>query len=260
MDYVKHYHLLVAKAKGRVLEGYVEVHHVIPRCMGGTDDKENLVQFTPEEHYVAHQLLHKIYPKERGLAFAVVAMTGNVTGQRRNKLYGWLRRSAGKFSSDFMSEMYKNPDYKAKHSASMKKLRDDPEYVARVAAALSKAHTGRQKSEQERLNIAEAGRKRERRVFSEEARKNMSEARRKTWAERKANGTASLIGQKTAETRRKNGTYEFTEEHRRNIGESAKGRPAPNKGKKHSQEARQKMSESAKRRCARQNGVDGEWA
>ena len=27
--------------------------------MGGTDDEENLVELTPEEHYVAHQLLVK---------------------------------------------------------------------------------------------------------------------------------------------------------------------------------------------------------
>lgn len=36
---------------------YVEVHHIIPRCQGGTDEDENLIRLTPEDHYFAHLLL-----------------------------------------------------------------------------------------------------------------------------------------------------------------------------------------------------------
>ena len=41
---------------------YTEIHHIIPKCMGGTDDKSNLVKLTAREHYIAHKLLTKIYP------------------------------------------------------------------------------------------------------------------------------------------------------------------------------------------------------
>lgn len=93
MNYKRHYDLLIERARNRVLDCYVERHHIIPRCMGGSDEKENIVALTPEEHYVAHQLLVKIYPNVKGLIYAVIAMTGLGRGvPRRNKLYAWVRK------------------------------------------------------------------------------------------------------------------------------------------------------------------------
>lgn len=92
MDYNKHYYNLVSRAKTRVLEGYVEKHHIIPKCLGGTDVMSNIVVLTPEEHYVAHQLLVKIYPNEEKLVYAVRMMcVGSTKHCRNNKLYGWLK-------------------------------------------------------------------------------------------------------------------------------------------------------------------------
>lgn len=38
-------------------------HHIIPKHMGGTDDPENLVELTIEEHAEAHRLLYEKYGK-----------------------------------------------------------------------------------------------------------------------------------------------------------------------------------------------------
>lgn len=89
MNYKKIYDSIINRAQNRILTGYFEKHHIIPRCMGGTDDKNNLVNLTPEEHYVSHQLLVKIYPNENKLIFAVVIMSGK---NPNNKLFGWHRR------------------------------------------------------------------------------------------------------------------------------------------------------------------------
>src|SRR3990167_9315455 len=89
MNYALHYDRLIARARSRTLTGYRERHHVLPRCMGGSDASENLVDLTGEEHYVAHQLLVKMYPTVRSLATAAMWMAKRVTG---NKAYGWLRR------------------------------------------------------------------------------------------------------------------------------------------------------------------------
>jgi hypothetical protein len=61
------YNNLVERAKTRgldksVLEGYYEVHHIIPRCMGGTDDKENLVLLNYREHVICHVILVRLNP------------------------------------------------------------------------------------------------------------------------------------------------------------------------------------------------------
>ena len=87
MNYQRIYKQLTAKD---MIADYTEKHHIIPRCMGGTDDPSNLVRLTPEAHYVAHQLLVKIYPTNDKLAFAAHRMTSGKL--RNNKLYGWLRR------------------------------------------------------------------------------------------------------------------------------------------------------------------------
>jgi hypothetical protein len=95
MNYKKHYDKLMDRSKTRTLEGYVEKHHIIPRCLGGTDDISNIAILTPEEHFLAHQLLVKIYPKSSPLIKAAVMMTTHHTHHRaNNKLFGWLRRRA----------------------------------------------------------------------------------------------------------------------------------------------------------------------
>ena len=56
--------------------------------MGGSNSEDNLVYLTAEEHYVAHQLLVKMYPDNRGLIYAANMMC---TGRKSNKQYGWLK-------------------------------------------------------------------------------------------------------------------------------------------------------------------------
>ena len=94
MNYEAHYNKLIERAKDRLLEGYTERHHVVPKCMGGDDSEENLVHLTPEEHYVAHQLLVKMYPDSHKLLYAARAMTMLDIHEKRtkNKEYGWLKR------------------------------------------------------------------------------------------------------------------------------------------------------------------------
>lgn len=92
MNYHKHYYTMMDRAKSRLLEGYVEKHHIIPKCLGGSEDLSNLVQLTPEEHYVAHQLLIKMYPGNHKLIFATKMMTVKKRHRPNNKMYGWVRR------------------------------------------------------------------------------------------------------------------------------------------------------------------------
>ena len=101
MDYQLHYNRLIERAKTRQLDCYVERHHIIPRCMGGNNSKENLAELTPEEHFLAHQLLAKIYPKNKGLNKAVYMMTvSSKFNPRNNKAYGWIKRNYIKSSKD----------------------------------------------------------------------------------------------------------------------------------------------------------------
>jgi hypothetical protein len=92
MNYKWHYNKLIDRAKNRNLSCYTESHHITPKCMGGTDNTENLVKLTPREHFIAHLLLLKIYPNKYSLIKAVNMMcTGHRRYRSMNRMYGWLR-------------------------------------------------------------------------------------------------------------------------------------------------------------------------
>ncbi len=92
MNYKLHYDKIINRSHNRILEGYCERHHIIPRCMGGSDDIKNIAVLTAEEHYVAHQLLVKIYPEVPKLVYAARMMTvSSIKNKRSNKVYGWLK-------------------------------------------------------------------------------------------------------------------------------------------------------------------------
>ena len=129
MNYIRHYSLLIERARIRILTSYRERHHVLPRCMGGDNSPDNLVDLTAEEHYVAHQLLVKCYPKIPGLVFAAIRQSRNCKG---NKMYGWLRRRmAASMKGTKMSQ-----EHRVKMSVRHKGIPKSPEHKAKIAAAL----------------------------------------------------------------------------------------------------------------------------
>jgi hypothetical protein len=75
MNYKSIYDKIVEKTKERKFswtrtEEYFERHHIIPKCLGGSNKKENLTMMTAKEHYVCHHLLWKIYKDDKRLALA----------------------------------------------------------------------------------------------------------------------------------------------------------------------------------------------
>jgi hypothetical protein len=76
MDYKRIHDLIIERAKNRVLEGYSESHHIVPKCLGGTNHKENLIRLTAREHFIIHKLLCLIHPNENKLHWAAFMMAG----------------------------------------------------------------------------------------------------------------------------------------------------------------------------------------
>ena len=92
MNYSKIYDNLIESRKDRdTIKG--EMHHIVPRCMGGSDDESNLVMLTYREHFIAHVLLQKIYPKDKGVFRALKAMSilKKVTRVHSSRLYALVR-------------------------------------------------------------------------------------------------------------------------------------------------------------------------
>lgn len=137
MDYKKIYDQLINRAKNRSLEGYSESHHIVPLCMGGSNDIDNICSLTPEEHYLAHILLVKIYPDNNGLVYAAWNMQFHNTNQRmNNKLHGWLKRKHSEVASEKFRKMW--AERREDIRQSMINERNSPEGQERMHRAIQK--------------------------------------------------------------------------------------------------------------------------
>lgn len=78
MNYRRIYDQIIDRAKQEDRKKsevtYYESHHIVPRCMGGSNKKENLILLTAREHFLVHWLLARSYPSNRGLVKAFDAM------------------------------------------------------------------------------------------------------------------------------------------------------------------------------------------
>jgi hypothetical protein len=90
LNYVKIYFQIIEKAQKENRESYLELHHIIPKCIygenllderlfnKGINHESNLVYLTAREHFVAHWLLHRAFPTNKKLGLAFWAMAGMI--------------------------------------------------------------------------------------------------------------------------------------------------------------------------------------
>jgi Salmonella phage homing endonuclease len=161
LNYTRHYERLIERARNRTLVGYSEKHHVKPRCMGGGDEPENLVRLTPEEHFVAHQLLVRMHPGHSGLVWAVYSLTGRTKNHvRNNRRYGWLRRRFVAMVSEINRGRVVSAETRAKMSAARAGRKFGPRSLV-TREKMSAASRGKPKSQahREALSRAKLGKK-----------------------------------------------------------------------------------------------------
>lgn len=174
MNYQKHYDALIERAKSRTLTGYVERHHIVPKCLGGTNDVENIVVLTAEEHFVAHQLLVKLYPGNAKIAFAAFMMCITPNGGRKNKLYGWLKRNMSVASSVRSKGVVWTEEQNKARSIAIKAQWSDPDFKAKRSASMR----GRRWSDESRLAKSEALKGKPGRVWTAEQKQKLSASKR----------------------------------------------------------------------------------
>lgn len=94
--YTRWYYEIVSRASTRVQNGYVERHHVIPKSLGGSNKKDNMVILTAREHFVCHLLLTKMtYDNDRKKMARAFWLMAKGTGKRyrpSSKLYEVARK------------------------------------------------------------------------------------------------------------------------------------------------------------------------
>ncbi|QUL77590.1 homing endonuclease [Escherichia phage UPEC07] len=167
MNYLKHYNNLIQRAKNRApIDGYKEKHHIIPRCMGGLDTDENLVELTAPEHFVAHLLLVKIYPDNHSLAHAAKILMGS--NNYNNKQFEWVRIRAVETSIKFHTGRKRSKQTCENISKALKGKKYGPRSEEHCKK-LSEAAKGKKFSEEHCKKLSE-------RVFTDDWRAKISKA------------------------------------------------------------------------------------
>lgn len=77
--YTKLYYKLTSQSD---TEGYTEKHHIIPVCLGGSDDTSNIVRISARKHFLCHYLLIKMIDRSPAFWKLLHALNGM---QRFNK-------------------------------------------------------------------------------------------------------------------------------------------------------------------------------
>jgi len=107
---------------------YYESHHIIPKCMGGTNDTENLVLLTAKEHFICHRILHILNPNNRKLFLAFQNMCYRISTKDKDRfkpsgrVYSYLRIKAREYAVRgpnhylYGIESHLHPMYNKKHT------------------------------------------------------------------------------------------------------------------------------------------------
>lgn len=109
--YTKIYYNIVVNSLSRTLPNstYTEKHHIVPKSIGGLNNKENIVTLTAREHFICHWLLTKmvhdnVKPK---LVYALYMMRANKHKQER-------------YFTKITARVYATLKNKRKHSSEVK--------------------------------------------------------------------------------------------------------------------------------------------
>lgn len=115
MDYERIYSEFIADrlTKQPVKPDYFEKHHIVPRSLGGGDEKSNLIRLTPEDHFFAHLLLAKIHG---GSLWAPIALMLGGNGKRFKPTTsrverGWAVRAMAKAASGPLARQFDRHRY-----------------------------------------------------------------------------------------------------------------------------------------------------
>ena len=115
----------ILQTRGRFnCNGYKENHHIVPKCLGGKNSKDNLIHLYAREHFIAHRLLALENPDNYKLLFAYTSMAYLQSDlHKRYELtpeeYEEVRIAASKAHSLFMKE---NNPFKGKTLSEETKL------------------------------------------------------------------------------------------------------------------------------------------
>ena len=179
MNYQRIYDKLIAHARATPPKGYSERHHILPRCLGGGNESENLIDLSARQHFVAHLLLAKLHGGK--LIYPVWHMSND--GKHGSRKYEWVRkRIALEVSKQMKGKSY---NIGRKHTPEeLQKMKErQPDRSGKNNSQYGKSH-----SPEILAKIVEARKKNGSYTQSEEQRQKGSISKKAAWKRKKESG------------------------------------------------------------------------
>lgn len=173
---------------------YFERHHIKPKCIGGSDNDDNLISLSYEDHWMAHKLLAEENPDVKELQFAFNSC-GSLEQfvakkiKRIDKIIG-STHTLSEESKRKISEAKKGRKHSEETKRKISEATKGKVVSEETRKRMSQSQMGHSLSEDSRKSISEKAKLRfsnkenhpmSGKHFSEEAKKKMSEARKRYW-------------------------------------------------------------------------------
>lgn len=201
--YTKWYNSIVEFARSRAIptEAYVEKHHIIPRSLGGTNSRKNIVTLTAKEHFICHLLLTKMVE----------------SNYQRKMIYAFtnMSRSSGTQQRYINARLFESFKKKRTHSEETKKLLSDShkglkqtsetieKRVSKMRGKTSPIKGKKTQNEQSKIKIGEAQKQLLSKLTPEEKAKRMKNScsSPESWTQERKNKIGAAV--RAAALRRK---------------------------------------------------------
>lgn len=167
----------ILDTRGRFLKkenSYFERHHILPKCLGGGNERDNLIDLYPREHFIAHKLLAEENPNDTKLARAFILMTCCSTDDQERYIVTEQEYEEARIAySNALKELYKD---KRNHPSYGKHISEERKKLIGDINRGNKYCVGRIVSEETRRKIGEANKN-----PKKETRERMRKARKGKW-------------------------------------------------------------------------------
>lgn len=157
--YFRWYYTIVGNAKSRkIIEGeYYEIHHIVPKSLGETNDPENKVHLFAREHFICHLLLTKFTEgnHKRKMVFAVnMLLAKNKNHTRDFKITARTYNSIKLNVSNSMKELWNDESFRNNIKDKHKNRWNDPANREKISSAIQASWNNERREEQSKRSSA----------------------------------------------------------------------------------------------------------
>jgi len=151
--YYSRYQRFIDSLKSQAVDGYTEVHHIVPVSMGGSNDKNNLIALTARQHYVAHWMLARALGGSAARAFFMMSNFGRY-GKVNSATYEIARKEYAQQVSIQLKAKPNVPVFTPEHREKLRQAKLGRKLSAEHRANVGKARIGCKLSTEHKMKIS----------------------------------------------------------------------------------------------------------